>query len=66
MSSDVWDISGYALLMMCCHLRMRRYLHLNDEMTTQAAIDETMIEMTGEMVEHAHMEDSVKSYACGE
>ena len=31
-------------------------------MTTQAAIDETMIEMTGEMVEHemtAHMEDSV-------
>ena len=37
-------------------------LTLDDEMTTQTAIDETMIEMTGEMVEHemtAHMEDSV-------
>ena len=37
-------------------------LTLDDETTTQAAIDETMIEMTGEMVEHemaAHMEDSL-------
>eukprot|EP00731_Ephydatia_muelleri_P008580 Em0004g918a len=35
---------------------------LDDEMTTQAAIDDTMIEVTGEMVEHemtAHMEDNI-------
>ena len=35
---------------------------LDDEMTTQAEIDDTMIEVTGEMVEHemtAHMEDNI-------